>query len=63
MLGAGGQIVDRRAPLPLGHRFRIDPVPAGQQDQALLTLLDCSTHRRCRAGAPVEYLSHHASFH
>jgi hypothetical protein len=27
-----------------------------------LTILYCSTDRRCRAGAPVKYLSHNASF-
>ena len=63
MLGTGGEIVDRRSPLPLRHRFGVDPVTAGENDQALLTLLDCATHRRCRAGAPVKYLSHSAFLH
>jgi len=41
----------------------IDPVTPGQSDQALLTMLYCSTDCRCRAGAPVQNLSHSASFH
>lgn len=63
MLGASGEIGDSRSPLPLGHRFGVAPVTLGQNHQAFLTLLDRSTHRRCRAGAPVKYLSHRASFH
>jgi len=62
MRRAGGEIVDRRSSLPLRHRFGVDPVTAGENDQAFLTLLNRSTHRRCRAGAPVKYLSHNASF-
>ncbi len=62
MLGAGGKSVDRRSPLPRGHRFGGDPVPSGQHDQAFLTLVDGSTPRRCRAGAPVKDVSHSASF-
>ena len=61
MRGAGGEIVDRRSPLPLGRRFGVDPVTSGQNDQAFLTLWDRSTQGRGRAGAPVKYLSQSAS--
>ena len=36
--------------------LRGDPVPAGQHDQALLTLLDCSTHRTLSCGCSREVL-------
>src|SRR5690606_1521479 len=48
---------------PLRHRLRIDPVAPGQNPQAFLTILYCSTNRRCRAGATVENLAHSESFH
>jgi len=63
MRRAGGEIMDRCSSLPLRHCFGVDPVTFDQNNQAFSTLLDCSTHRRCRAGAPVKYLSHSASFH
>jgi hypothetical protein len=63
ILGASGKIADGRALLPLGYRLRVDPVTLGQRDQALLTMWYCSMDRHCRAGAPVQILSHSASFH
>lgn len=33
-----------------------------QRSQALLTILYCSTNRRCRRGAPMVNLAHSASF-
>src|SRR5829696_2326048 len=48
--------------LPLGHRLRVDAVALGQPPQALLTMLDRSTHCRRRAGAPMKNLAHSASF-
>src|SRR3954449_9664246 len=42
--------------------LRVDAVALGQAPQALLTLLDRSTHRRRRAGAPMKNLAHSASF-
>src|SRR3954463_5878189 len=63
ILRAGAFVLDRGALLPLGHRLRVDPVPSGQHPQALLTLLDRSTHCRRRAGAPMQNLAHSASFH
>src|SRR5487761_1590950 len=41
---------------------RVPFPPLGQRPQALLTMLYRSTNRRCRAGAPVKYLAHNASF-
>src|SRR3954468_12697495 len=61
LLGAGALVLDRGALLPLGHRLRVDPVAPGQAPQALLTMLDRSTHRRRRAGAPMQNLAHSAS--
>ena len=56
MLRTGGEIVDRRSPLPLRHRFGVDPIPAGENDQAFLTLLDRSTHRTLSCGRSREVL-------
>src|SRR3954447_14897788 len=63
LLGAGALVLDRGALLPLGDRLRVDAVPPGQAPQALLTMLDRSTHRRRRTGAPMQNLAHSASFH
>jgi hypothetical protein len=63
LLRAGALVLDRGALLPFGHRLRVDAVPLGQHPQARLTMLDRSTHRLCRAGAPMENLAHSASFH
>src|ERR1700676_2951745 len=53
-----------RVPLPpLGNGLRVDAMPPSQHPQALLTMLYRATDRRCRCGAPVENLSHSASFH
>ena len=49
----GRQIVDGTALLPLRNRLRVDPMTMGKGSQALLTILYCSTDRRCRAGAAV----------
>ena len=48
-----------RGPLaPLGHRFWVQPVAAGQCEQAVRTGLDgLANGRRC-AGAPIKYLFH-----
>jgi hypothetical protein len=53
----------RTALAPLGYGLRVHTVPLGQRPQALLTMLYRSTDRLCRAGAPVKYLAHNASFH
>src|SRR3954469_10334701 len=63
LLGASALVLDRGALFPLSHRLRVDPVSPGEGSQALLTMLDRSTHRRCRAGASMENLAHSASFH
>src|SRR3954468_13069999 len=63
LLGTGALVLDRGALLPLGHRLRVDAVALGQHPQALLTMLDRSTDRLCRAGAPMKNLAHSASFH
>src|SRR5437763_3454239 len=63
LLGTGALVLDRGALLPLGHRLRVDPVAPGENSQALLTMLDRSTHCRRRAGAPMQNLAHSASFH
>src|SRR5690349_23516797 len=63
LLGTGALVLDRGALLPLGHRLRVDPVAPGENSQALLTMLDRSTHCRRRAGAPMQTLAHSASFH
>src|SRR5215211_2145710 len=63
LLGTGALVLDRGALLPLGDGFWIDAVAPGQHPQALLTMLDRSTHRRSRAGAPMKNLAHSASFH
>src|SRR5215211_6535662 len=63
LLRAGALVLDRGALLPFGHRLRVDAVTLGQHPQARLTMLDRSTHRLCRAGAPMENLAHSASFH
>src|SRR3954449_2907492 len=62
LLGTGALVLDRGALLPLGNGLRVDAVALGQAPQALLTLLDRSTHRRRRAGAPMKNLAHSASF-
>src|SRR6266496_5038416 len=61
--GAGWQIGDRAALLPLGDGLRIDAVAPGQCPQARLTMLYRSTDRLCRRGAAVENLAHSPSFH
>src|SRR5829696_3557450 len=63
LLRAGALVLDRGALLPFGHRLRVDAVTLGQHPQARLTMLDRSTDRLCRAGAPMENLAHSASFH
>src|SRR5690242_3633966 len=63
LLGSGGPVGNRATLLPLGDGLWIDAVAPGQHPQALLTMLDCSTHRRRRAGAPMQNLAHSASFH
>ena len=63
MPGTGWQIGHRVPFPPLGHRLRIDPMPTRQGPQALLTMLYRSTDRLRRCGAPVQNLSHSASFH
>jgi len=62
LLRTGAFVLDRGALLPLGNGLRVDAVALGQAPQALLTLLDRSTHRRRRAGAPMKNLAHSASF-
>src|SRR5215212_3369340 len=63
LLGASALVLDRGALLPLGHRLRVEAVAPGQHPQALLTMLDRATHRRCRAGAPMQNLAQSASLH
>ncbi len=46
-------IGNRRALLPFGDGFLVDAIAPGEGSQALLTMLYRSTHRLCRAGAPV----------
>src|SRR5664279_6414883 len=59
-----GRQIGRRGPLlPFGDGLLVDPVALGESPQALLTILYRSTHRLCRRGAPMENLSHSASFH
>ena len=53
VLGAGPHIDGAASASPLGNRFGVDPVALGENPQALLTILYCSTDCRCRAGAPV----------
>src|SRR4051794_37452295 len=60
---SGRPIGCRRALLPLGDGFWVNPVTSGENSQALLTILYCSTDRRRRAGAPMQNLAHSASFH
>ena len=62
ILRAGSHIGSVTPAPPLGDRLRVDPVALGQDPQALLTILYCSTDCRCRAGASVKNLSHSASF-
>ncbi|MBG6147642.1 hypothetical protein IWQ51_005797 [Labrenzia sp. EL_142] len=73
-LSSNDRTVDRSSLGPVGRsvtelRFfhlatlGIDPVALGECSQALLTILYCSTHRLFRFGAPVQNLSHSASFH
>src|SRR5215218_2658156 len=63
LLGSGGPVGNRATLLPLRDGFWIDAVAPGQHPQALLTMLDRSTDRRRRAGAPMQNLAHSASFH
>src|SRR3954471_6365947 len=63
LLGSGGPVGNRATLLPLGDGFWIDAVAPGQHPQARLTMLDRATHRRRRAGAPMQNLAHSASFH
>src|SRR4029079_10045508 len=63
LLGTGALVLDRGALLPLGYGLRVDAVPLRKAPQALLTMLDRSTHCRRRAGAPMQNLAHSASFH
>src|SRR5271165_2450279 len=59
-----GALIANRGPLlPLGDRLLIDAISLSEGSQALLTTLYRSTHRLCRAGAPVQNLAHSASFH
>jgi len=60
-LGSHRRVGRRRAALPFGDRLGIDPIAPGQRSYALLTTLYRSTHRLCRAGAPVKYLAHSSS--
>jgi len=53
VLRTGPKVVDRAPLLPLRHCLRVDPMALGKGSQALLTILYCSTDRRCRAGAAV----------
>src|SRR5258708_25237446 len=53
----------RVAPPPLSDSLLVDAMPPRQRPQTLLTMLYRSTDRLCRCGAPVQYLSHSASFH
>src|SRR5215217_263911 len=63
LLGTSALVLDRRALLPLGDGFRVYPVASGESSQALVTMVDRATDRRCRAGAPVKNLAHSASLH
>src|SRR5215212_5944304 len=63
LLGSGGPVGNRATLLPLSDGLRVDAVAPGQHPQALLTLLDRSTDRRRRAGAPMQTLAHSASLH
>src|ERR1700745_562550 len=61
--GACRKIDDAPALLPFGDCFLVDPVALSEGSQALLTILYCATDRLRRVGAPVQNLSHSASFH
>src|SRR5688500_4627032 len=56
-------IGDRGSLLPLRYGLLVDAVAPRELPQALLTMLYRSTHCLCRAGAPMQNLSHSASFH
>src|SRR5688572_29889294 len=56
-------IGDQGSLLPLRYGLLIDAVAPRELPQALLTMLYRSTHCLCRAGAPMQNLSHSASFH
>jgi integrase len=58
---AHGGIVHLGPLLPLRHGFGVQGITLGQLGDAVLTLLNRATHRRSRAGAPVESLSQRAS--
>ena len=60
-LRSHSRVSGSRSALPLGDRLRVDPVVTSQRPYALLTMLYRSTHRLCRAGAPVKYLAHNSS--
>src|ERR1700756_4378845 len=61
--GACRKIDDAPALLLFGDCFLVDSVALREGSQALLTILYCSTDRLRRDGAPVQNLSHSASFH
>ena len=63
LLRAAAQIGRGRRLLPFRTCLRVDAVALGKRRHARLTLLDCSTDRRTRAGAAMMKLSHSASFH
>ena len=49
-----GRKIGHRCPLfPLRDGLLVDPIALGQRSQALLTILYCSTDRRCRRSAPM----------
>src|SRR5687768_11090197 len=56
-------IGDQGSLLPLRYGLLIDAVAPRELPQALLTMLYRSTDCLCRAGAPMQNLSHSASFH
>ena len=61
-LGSCREIGGGLARLPLRDSFLVDPVALGERSQALLAILYCSTDCLRRGGAPVQNLSHSASF-
>ena len=60
-LRAPGCLVPLRPRLPRCHGVGVHVIMLGQFGEALLTRLDRATHRRGRAGAAVQELSHQAS--
>jgi hypothetical protein len=63
LLRAAAPIGRGRPLLPFSNCLRVDAVALGKRPQARLTMLYCSTDRRCRCGAAMVNLSHSASFH